>query len=462
MSAARFAAVSWVAVCLLVDVLSSAGAAAISLLDPNVPRMPFWAVADAALTLVLLGATGVYSQRRLALSMFGDCGPVVKATTFAAMLILTAQTASDVVDPGRNVVREWIYLSAFLIAGRIGVNWAQIQARKSGSGQRRTLIVGAGSVGQTIAARLLDQPQLGRRPIGFLDKDPLVESPAATDLPVLGASWDLERVVAEHEIDEVIVSFSRAPNHVLLNVIRRCARDGVAVSLVPRLFEKVPRRIHVEHLGGLPLVELSPPHPLGVRFFMKHAADRIVVVLLSPLIGLVMAIVALAILATSGRPIFFRQRRVGRDGREFEMLKFRTMAAAPGGTEYTPEAGLAPGGVEGVDRRTRLGTLLRRTSLDELPQMLNVLRGEMSLVGPRPERPAFVRTFNDTVYAYGDRHRVKSGVTGWAQVNGLRGNTSIRSRAELDNYYIENWSLSLDLRILLMTVRAVFRQRDVV
>jgi lipopolysaccharide/colanic/teichoic acid biosynthesis glycosyltransferase len=222
----------------------------------------------------------------------------------------------------------------------------------------------------------------------------------------------------------------------------------------------VPRRINVEHLGGLPLVELSPAHPLGLRFRVKHVADRLGVVLLLPAVAPLMALVALLVWLTSGRPIFFRQRRVGRDGREFVMMKFRTMVDAPDG-DFEPAEDVAPGGVEGVDRRTPLGALLRRSSIDELPQLLNVLRGEMSLVGPRPERPEFVRTFNDTVYAYGDRHRVKSGITGWAQVNGLRGNTSIRGRAELDNFYIENWSLSLDLKILLLTVLAVFRVREV-
>jgi lipopolysaccharide/colanic/teichoic acid biosynthesis glycosyltransferase len=159
-----------------------------------------------------------------------------------------------------------------------------------------------------------------------------------------------------------------------------------------------------------------------------------------------------------GRPIFFRQPRFGLDGREFEMLKFRSMRA-PLEPLVLPDlpADTAPGGIEGDDRRTRFGTFLRRTSLDELPQLLNVLRGDMSLVGPRPERPDFARLFERNVYRYGDRHRVKSGITGWAQVHGLRGKTSLSDRVEWDNFYIENWSLWLDVKILLMTVCAVGR-----
>jgi lipopolysaccharide/colanic/teichoic acid biosynthesis glycosyltransferase len=161
-----------------------------------------------------------------------------------------------------------------------------------------------------------------------------------------------------------------------------------------------------------------------------------------------------------GRPIFFRQLRIGRDGRPFEILKFRSMRTAPLEEIATAAAaavrvGAAPGGVEGHDRRTRVGAFLRSSSLDELPQLLNVLKGEMSLVGPRPERPEFVEKFEHEVYRYGDRHRCKAGITGWAQVHGLRGKTSIADRAEWDNFYIENFSLMLDVKILLMTVAAV-------
>jgi lipopolysaccharide/colanic/teichoic acid biosynthesis glycosyltransferase len=182
---------------------------------------------------------------------------------------------------------------------------------------------------------------------------------------------------------------------------------------------------------------------------------------------------ALAVKLSSRGPVLFRQPRVGRDGRVFEMLKFRSMLLDD--VEPKPEEGVAaelvraqsnlsqglgPGGVEGVDRRTRVGKLLRGTSLDELPQLLNVLKGDMSLIGPRPERPTFADVFGKDLRRYGDRHRFKSGITGWAQVHGLRGKTSILDRIELDNYYIENWSLWLDLQILLLTVPALFRSSE--
>ena len=175
-----------------------------------------------------------------------------------------------------------------------------------------------------------------------------------------------------------------------------------------------------------------------------------------------MAALALAVRLDSPGPILFRQRRVGLDGQEFDVLKFRTMRVGPPPTAngFRPEPGCAPGGVEGDDRRTSLGRLLRRTSLDELPQLLNILRGEMSLVGPRPERPEFVAEFEREIPRYGDRLRVRCGLTGWAQVHGLRGQTSLEDRVEWDNFYIEHWSLWLDVKILVMTVAALFRPAE--
>jgi lipopolysaccharide/colanic/teichoic acid biosynthesis glycosyltransferase len=193
-------------------------------------------------------------------------------------------------------------------------------------------------------------------------------------------------------------------------------------------------------------------------FRVKHITDRVAAAMFLVFLSPVLVACAIAVGLSSPGPIIFRQRRMGRDGGEFDVLKFRTMV--------TPEAyagvfnlspGMAPGGVEGEDRRTRVGRLLRRASLDELPQLVNVLRGEMSLVGPRPERPEFVNGFQQELARYSDRHRVKAGITGWAQIHGLRGQTPLIDRIDYDNYYIDNWSLWLDLKILLVTLPALFR-----
>jgi lipopolysaccharide/colanic/teichoic acid biosynthesis glycosyltransferase len=207
-----------------------------------------------------------------------------------------------------------------------------------------------------------------------------------------------------------------------------------------------------------------------MQFAIKHALDRVLALALLILFSPVIALAAFAVKLSSPGPVLFKQRRVGRDGRVFDFYKFRSMREPSIGAELDDDSSsaldfllagdVAPGGVEGADRRTAVGRLLRSTSLDELPQLFNVLRGDMSLVGPRPERPEFVELFRNDIIRYGDRHRVKSGITGWAQVHGLRGQTSLAERVEWDNYYIANWSLGLDLKILAMTLIALFRNAE--
>ncbi len=244
--------------------------------------------------------------------------------------------------------------------------------------------------------------------------------------------------------------------------MRRCDELGVEVSVVPRLYENVTARQWVEHVGGLPLCGLHRVDPKSWQFAIKHAFDRLVAAGLLLALAPVFGALAAAVRISSPGPVFYRQRRVGRDGQAFDILKFRSMRMAPATADEDLKArldavGAAPGGVEGDDRRTRVGAFLRRSSLDELPQLINVLFGHMSLVGPRPERPEFVDHFGTSVRRYDDRHRVKSGMTGWAQVHGLRGQTSLSERVEWDNWYIQNWSLWLDLKILVMTPLACVR-----
>jgi exopolysaccharide biosynthesis polyprenyl glycosylphosphotransferase len=330
--------------------------------------------------------------------------------------------------------------------------------RRAGKDARPTLIVGAGRIGQLTAKRLLERPELGLRPVGFLDKEPLELGSTPGGLPVIGASWDFDQVVRRYGIEKVIFAFSTAPHDVLLRTVRRCQELGISVSVVPRLFENVTERLTVDYVGGLPLISIHPADAKGWRFRLKYLIERAAAAILLILLLPLLVATVLAVLISLGRPILYRQRRVGLDGREFEMLKFRSMQFAPdeeGVTNLPPDT--APGGVGVIERRTRVGKLIRRSSIDELPQLINVLRGEMSLVGPRPERPEFAELFDSQIYRYGDRLRVKSGITGLAQVHGLRGPTSLSDRVELDNHYIENWSFWLDIKILLLTVRSVVR-----
>jgi exopolysaccharide biosynthesis polyprenyl glycosylphosphotransferase len=417
-----------------------------------------WTVLFAVLVLAVFAARGTYRLRQA--ELLDDLRSVLAATSLAAMAVLTLrELLTNPPDLAAQVIRPWAFAMVYVAAGRVALHWSRTQARRHGEGLRPTLIIGAGRIGRLTAKRLLEHPELGFRPVGFLDKEPREAQEGETVLPVLGASWDLDRAVEEHGVQQVIVTFSTAPDEVLLRLFRRCEELGVSVAFVPRLFEKVSGRLTVDYLGGLPIVAAHPPDPRGLQFAVKYAADRLLAAALLLLSAPLMLFACLGVLLTLGRPIFFRQERVGRDGRHFEMLKFRTMREEfdAEGLEVELPPDTAPGGVEGEDRRTPFGAFLRKTSIDELPQLLNVLRGEMSLVGPRPERPQFVGLFEHSVYRYGDRHRVKSGITGWAQVNGLRGKTSLADRVEWDNYYIENWSLWLDLKIALRTAVAVIR-----
>jgi exopolysaccharide biosynthesis polyprenyl glycosylphosphotransferase len=424
-----------------------------------------WTLGYCLVVLGLLTIWGLYGTS-FGLRTFDDLRRVVAATGLAGISLLAVAAVfgagGDAID---QTLRLWLFSTAYLAAGRTALYWVQRQERIAGEGLRPTLIVGAGRVGRLAAQRLAEMPQLGLKPVGYLDKEPLAADGGDAALPVLGASWDLEHVVQEHDVEQVIITFSTAPDDVLLRLVRRCEQLGVAVAVVPRLYERTTTRLTVDHIGGLPLVSAHPSDPRGLHFALKYAFDRVAGLVLVVLLAPVLAAAAFATYLSVGRPIFFRQRRVGRDGVEFDMLKFRTMHGTPAergeldaGWADRQLGQVSPDVVEPqADPRTRVGSILRRTSIDELPQLLNVLMGQMSLVGPRPERAHYVRRFEGSVYRYGERHRVKSGITGWAQVNGLRGQTSLEDRIEWDNYYIENFSLWFDVKILLLTVAAVFR-----
>jgi exopolysaccharide biosynthesis polyprenyl glycosylphosphotransferase len=419
-----------------------------------------WILVYPLLVLGLLAARGMYVLR-LRRDILDEARPILAATALAAMAVITLQVARGADEIGYEVVRPWLFTTAYLLAGRVALYLIDSRALRRRELGQRTLIVGAGHVGRLVARRLRQSERYGLIPVGFVDKEPL-ESTDDDDPPVLGASWDLERLIDEESIEHVVITFSTAPHSVLTRLTNRCHDLGVGVSVVPRLFESLNDRVCLDRLGNVPLLTVRRPHPAGVQFALKYLIDRVVAAVLLVLVSPVFGASALAVRLSIGRPIFFKQRRVGRDDVVFEMLKFRTMR---GSRDDLPEMvsqlmpDVAPGGVD-AEERTGVTTFMRKHSLDELPQLINVIKGEMSIVGPRPERPEYVAMFRDQVPRYGERHRVKAGITGWAQVNGLRGRTSLSDRVEWDNYYIENWSLWLDIKILLLTCIAIFSPRS--
>jgi exopolysaccharide biosynthesis polyprenyl glycosylphosphotransferase len=422
--------------------------------------LPVAAFAVYDLFVILLLATARSYLRRFRIDTFDNVRAAVVATSVAAIVLLAVANS---LMPDRQYDSLWFDLWALslvtLVIGRVGLNAVELRRRRRGTAGARTIIVGAGLVGRLTARRLLAHPEFGLRPIGFVDSDPMNVYGQELPVPMLGESLRLESTISEHQIDCVLVTFSSAPHDAFLRLLDDCERLGVRSLVVPRLFERVPSRLEVTHAGGLPLIETFPAHPHSTQYAVKYAIDRIVAAALLILLSPIMVAITAAVALSLGRPILYRQRRVGRDGHEFQMLKFRTMRPLEGDNDQALEfAGdLGPGGVEGIDRRTGVGSFLRKSSLDELPQLFNVAKGEMSLVGPRPERPEFVEYFGSHVRRYDARHRVKSGITGWAQVHDLRGKTSIADRVEWDNYYIENFSLLFDLKILLLTIPVVLR-----
>ncbi len=410
--------------------------------------------------MTMLALRGMY-VRRLRVSVLDGVAPVISGISFGAMALVAAQIYVFSQELQTAVlVHLWIAAVVGVGTGRIATAWAQRAARVRVLIGRPALIVGAGLVGGKVARRLQDNPDYGLRPIGFLDANP-PDAGRVSGLPVLGDPADVDWIASLSGAQHVVLAFTQAPDQELVDFAKRCNELGLEVSVVPRLFEAVNDRFSYEAIGGLPLLALRQTRPRGLSFTAKHLCDRTVALVAVTVLAPLLLCIAAAVKLTSRGPVLFRQCRVGRDSQEFDLLKFRSMGPLPStDAGFAPIAGSAPGGVEGLDRRTLVGRVLRRTSLDELPQLLNVARGEMSLVGPRPERPEFVEAFVRDITRYGERHRVKSGITGWAQVHGLRGQTSLSDRIEWDNYYIEHWSWKLDLKILALTLLAVCRPTE--
>ncbi|HVR06228.1 MAG TPA: exopolysaccharide biosynthesis polyprenyl glycosylphosphotransferase [Solirubrobacteraceae bacterium] len=468
------------------------------------------------LTMLMLYLRGLYRPRLRAL-ILDALVPVLGAVSVAAMAVAMIGLFVNGQAPSQtDGLRTWLYALLALAGGRAALALAQRWARSRGAVGRPVLILGAGVIGAQVARRLESHPEYGLSPVGFLDEDPRpLAEVGGRDVPVLGTAEDLDEVVRRTGVRNLIVAFSSVPDARVSRLIQRCQELGIEVSVVPRMFDTINDRVGYDTVGGLPLMSFSGVNPHGLQFAVKHGLDRALAALLLLVLAPLLALAALAVWLSSPGPVLFRQRRVGRDGKLFDLYKFRSMrltgpadaggpnaggqarslqpvatagggfAAANGAGGGAPAAAngadtgelrlngddiaafefllgrdTAPGGVEGTDRRTLIGRILRRTSLDELPQLFNVLRGEMSLVGPRPERPEFVELFRQDIARYGDRHRVKSGITGWAQVHGLRGQTSLAERVEWDNYYIAHWSLGLDLKILALTFGALLRNAD--
>jgi Undecaprenyl-phosphate glucose phosphotransferase len=318
---------------------------------------------------------------------------------------------------------------------------------RAGIGLRRVLIVGAGDLGRLVADRILEHGELGFRLVGFIDdRFATTDAIGYRGLPILGALPDAPDVCSREQIDELYIALPLDEHVKMLSVVEFASREVIEVHVVPDLLQFIALRSRLEDLDGLPIISINDVPLRGFNSLIKRAVD----VTVSSLVLLVGALPALLVAAlikrSSPGPIFYTQERMGLDGKSFTVYKFRSMPI---------DAEEVTGPIWARDddpRATRIGRWLRKTDMDELPQFWNVLAGDMSIVGPRPERPFFVEQFKHQIPQYMLRHKVKAGITGWAQINGWRGNTSLEKRIEYDLYYIENWSIGLDLKIMWLTV----------
>jgi len=356
--------------------------------------------------------------------------------------IIFKNTVFEVDYPRATLAYAWLLGIALISFGRWANQRIRIRLQMRGTGRERVLIVGAGDVARVVLQKIQWSPYLGYEVAGLVNGEE--SPPELLGVPVLGQSDDLPELIEKHHIDEVIIALPAASHEELIRLIGLCQRGRITIKVFPDVFEIMTAGVTVDDLGGLPLLTVRDVALRGWNLLLKRAVDIVgsvaALVLFSPL----MMLVAILVKLDSPGPVFFIQERVGLDGRPFPMLKFRSMRQ--------DAERLGQWTVKGDPRRTRLGSLIRKVSFDELPQFINVLLGEMSLVGPRAEQPKYVEEFQRRIPRYMERHREKAGLTGWAQVNGLRGDTSIEERTKYDLWYIENWSLWLDIKIILRTL----------
>jgi len=422
--------------------------------SPEIP--PFRGYALQLLPILLVWgfafkAFDLYRPHRLA-SHLSEWFDIAKASTLGALVLIAIMTfVFRSYDYSRLVIILFWALSIVAASfSRAVFREALRVARRRGYNQRYAVIVGGGEPAAEVLRVLRRRPDVGVRVLGLLgDKHEGLDGARW-----LGAPEDLRRVLDAQQVDIVIIALQHGEYPRLTDILAAIGDEPVAIHLVPDVFSLASLRGGIEEFETLPIIHLRESPLYGWNLVLKRIVDvmlgTIALIVTLPL----MVAIAAAIRVTSAGPVLYRQERMGLDGRRFRMLKFRTMRL---------DAESVSGPVWAVPedpRRTALGAFLRRLSLDELPQLINVLRGEMSLVGPRPERPSFVEEFRRRVPGYMLRHKVKAGITGWAQINGWRGNTSLEKRIEYDLYYIERWSLAFDLSILLRTLWRGFTNRN--
>ncbi|HNR13063.1 MAG TPA: undecaprenyl-phosphate glucose phosphotransferase [Thermodesulfobacteriota bacterium] len=391
-------------------------------------------------------AFGLYSPMRT-VSKLVESTRIVKASLVAFLVFMAVVFYLREYKYSRGVlIYFWIVSTVGLVFARGTMRTILRFFRRKGYNLRFILIIGAGELGRRLLRSIKAHPELGMRVVGFLTRHQKKLRTRIDGVPVLGVYEDVQNIIRSQPIDQVFLALPLEEHARLREVMRRIDNEIVDVKIIPDIFEYMTLGAGIAELDNMPIISLRDSPLYGWNRILKRVFDVVLSLLLLILLSPLMAGIACLIKLTSPGPIFFRQERMGLDGKLFTMLKFRTMVEHAE-KETGPVWASANDG-----RRTWIGAFLRKTSLDELPQFFNVLKGNMSIVGPRPERAFFINQFKEIVPHYMLRHKIKAGITGWAQINGWRGNTSIEKRIEHDIYYIENWSLLFDVKIIVLTL----------
>ncbi|MCB8947767.1 MAG: undecaprenyl-phosphate glucose phosphotransferase [Ardenticatenaceae bacterium] len=378
----------------------------------------------------------------------------VSIGTLVAVAISTFLFKNDrvILDyPRAMIIYAWLLTIVLLLLGRMAHQLLRTALRNRGWGKDRVIVVGTGDMAQVVIQRILRSPYLGYELLGVVNGE--ANGRDFEGVPVLGTPEDLPHLIESLGLDEVIIAMPEKGHRETVHVISYCERGRVSIKIFPDVFQFVTSQASIDELGGLPLLSVRDYALRGYLLIFKRLLDvmgsAFGLVILSPL----MLLIAVAIKLESPGPVFFVQERMGLDAKPFRMIKFRSMRrdAERNGPGWT---------TDNDPRQTRLGTFIRKIEADELPNLINVLLGEMSLVGPRPEQAHYVEQFRQTVPRYMDRHQEKGGMTGWAQVNGLRGDTSIAERTKYDLWYMENWSILLDIKIILRTFWQIVERKS--
>lgn len=402
------------------------------------------------LYLMLYLACNLYTSKRVQGRRL-EGGNIVKANTIGILIVMAAFfPLRDVIEPIKYYSR-WMLAYFYVInivleiIARNLIRWCLRKIRRKGFNLRHLIFVGYSGAAEAFIDRILANPQWGYKISGILDDN---KEPGYTykGIAVLGSTDELEKILENNRLDEIALTLALREYYKLKRIVAICEKSGVHTKFVPDYNDIIPTRPYTEDLLGLPVVNIRHV-PLTNSFNMicKRAMDIVGAIVAIIIFSPVMLVTAVLVKTTSKGPLIYKQERVGLHNQTFQMYKFRSMEVQSAKSEKRAWT------VRDDPRVTKVGRVIRKTSIDELPQLFNILKGDMSLVGPRPERPFFVEKFREEIPRYMVKHQVRPGLTGWAQVNGYRGDTSIKKRIEYDLYYIENWTIGLDIKILFLT-----------